>query len=787
MTALNRKLLRDLWQIRGQALAIAAVIACGIAIFIMAMSAMESLQYSQSTYYDRYRFAGVFAGMKRAPLTLRHRLAEVPGVQTLDCRIVRDVTLNVEGLSEPAVARLISAPEKVGEGLNLIHLRKGRNLDPRDVDEVLVNEAFAIAWNMEPGDSVDVVMNGRLRTLHIVGIALSPEYVYLIRPGDLIPDPSRFGIFWMNRKTLEAAFDMEGAFNDVAIQLMPNANEEEVIRRIDFLTKTYGGLGAYGRRDQMSNRFLSDEIQNLRMVGITIPSIFLLVSAFLLNLVVGRIISTQREQIAALKALGYPNYSIGWHYIKLALLIVSIGWLVGLAGGAYIGRAMTVMYTIFFSFPILKYILSARVIIWGAMVASTAGVLGTLGAVRQAVILPPAEAMRPEPPAEYRPTVLERLGLSALFSNSTRMILRHIERTPIKTAMSILGIAMAVAVLIVGRCTADGVLYMVDVVFGLQQRQDMIVTFVEPRDRRALHELESLPGVMTAEPFRSVPVRLRFGHRYRRAGILGLDKEARQFQLIDEKIRRIELPEGGLLLAEKMGALLGARPGDRVTIEVLEGSRPTREVVVAGLAQEYLGTTPYMEISALNHLMKESSVISGAHLRVDAREADRLYEQLKETPGVAGVTIKKAALANFKKTLAETLLIMVWFQTAFSMVIAFGVVYNAARLAVAERSRELASLRVLGFTRAEISWILLGELTILTVVAIPLGLLGGYVAAYFLVMTFDTDMFRIPFHLESATFARAVVVVVIAALISGLIVRRKLDQLDLIAVLKTKE
>lgn len=787
ISSLDRKLLRDIWHVRGQALAIAAVIACGIAIFVTTRSASESLEVCQRTYYDRYGFADVFASLKRAPLSLQHRLAEIPGVAALSPRIVKDVTLSLKTLKEPATARLVSMSSRTDEGLNRIHLRKGRMLEPSDVDNVLVNEAFANAWSMEPGDSVTVIMNGRLRRLYIVGVALSPEYVYLIRPGDLIPDPSRFAIFWMNRKAIEAAFDMEGAFNDVAVQLMPNANVEEVIRQIDVLTQQYGGLGAFARRDQMSNRFLSDEIENLRSVGTVIPLIFLLVSAFLLNLVVGRIIGTQREQIAALKALGYFNWSIGWHYMKFSLMIVGLGWLIGVLGGAYIGRNLTLMYTQFFSFPFLTYHLTLRIITTAAGIAIVAGIVGTAGAVRRAVALPPAEAMRPEPPARYQPTVLERMGMAKLFSNTTLMVLRHIERTPVKSGMSILGIAMAVGVLVLGRSTADGVMYMVDIVFTIQQRQDLTITFIEPRSIKALYEIRSIEGVLDAEPFRSVPARLRFGHHSRRTGVMGLQDDASLYELIDQRIKRIDLPKGGIMLSEKMAQMIGARPGDTVTLEVLEGSRPKRDVVITGLAREFLGTTPYMEIEALNQVMEEGSVISGVHVQADAKNVDHVYETLKNMPRVAGVTIKNNALVNFRKTMAETLLIMVMFQTAFATVIAFGVVYNAARLAVAERSRELASLRVLGFTRAEISVILLGELAILVVVAIPVGLILGHIAAYFIVQSFDTELFRIPFHLESATYARAVLVVAFAALVSALIVRRKLDQLDLIAVLKTKE
>lgn len=788
ISALSRKLLRDLWQIRGQAAAIAAVMGCGIATFVMALCAMESLEYTRTLFYDRFQFADLFAHVKRAPLSLVHRLQEIPGVKVVDTRIVRDVTLDVEGLRDPAVGRLISIPDERRASLNRLHLRKGRHIEPGAVDEVLVSERFAESHGLGPGDSVKAIINGRLRQLDIVGLALSPEYVYLIRPGDIIPDPTRYGIFWMNRKSLEAAFDMEGAFNDVTFQLMPHANVEEVIRQTDLLTATYGGLGAYSRKDQISNQFLDNEIKQLQGMGTIIPSIFLAVSAFLLNLVVGRIVGTQREQIAALKALGYTNRAVGWHFFQMALMTVGVGWILGAIAGAILGRTMTVMYTEFFNFPVLEYRLSPRNLTMAAGVAVLSGFLGTFGSVRRAVKLPPAEAMRPEPPAQYRPTVLERLGMARFFSNTMRMIVRHLERTPVKSAMSILGIAMAVAILVLGRVGVDSILRVIAITFDYQQRQDVIVTFIEPRSQRAIHEIEHLPGVMRVEPIRSVPVKIRFGHQHRRAGVIGLSPDATLFRLVNEQIRAVSLPEDGLVLGDKLAELIGAKAGDTVTLEVLEGARPVKEVVVVGLVSEFLGSNPYMDIGALNDLMVEGSNVSGAYVRVDSLYIDEMYAALKETPGVASVTIKEAAVENFKKTMGEMMFIMTSFQMAFAVIIAFGVVYNAARIAVSERGRELASLRVLGFTRVEISWILLGELAILTVVAIPIGLLLGYLLAWMVsIMAFDTDMFRIPFYLEAATYARAILVVALAALVSGLFVRRKLDHLDLIAVLKTKE
>ncbi len=787
MKALDRKLFRDLWGMRGQILAIVLVIACAAAMSVMSLSTQQSLGQTQTTYYERYRFADVFALLKRAPNTLAERVAEIPGVARVQTRIVASVTLDVRGLKEPAVGRLISVPDRRTAILNDVHLRAGRYVEPGRAGEVLVSEAFAQAHGFGPGDAVTAVLNGKRQELRIVGVVLSPEYVYQLKEGDFFPDDKRFGVFWMAYSELAPAFDMLGAFNSVTLTLMPGASEAEVIERLDRLTAPYGGFGAYGRYDQTSHRFLSDELQQLRRTGTIMPGIFLAVAAFLLNVVMSRLVATQREQIAALKAFGYSKWEVGGHYLKFVMLVVVAGVLSGTAFGAWLGRGLTELYTRFYRFPLLHFSLDPGVLLLTFVVSAGAAVLGTAGAVRAAVALPPAQAMRPEPPATFRPTLIERIGLKGLLSQPARMILRQLERKPVNALLSVLGMAMAVSILIVGNFSTDALDFMMEFQFSASQRQDMTVAFVEPTSASSLYEIAHLPGVVTCEPFRSVGVRLRAGHLTRRVGVMGLEPDARLYRLLDADGRPVSLPPDGLVMSEKLARLLGLRVGQELTVEVLEGERPVRRVTLAGLMTDYTGMGCYMDIRALNRLMREGAALSGAFLAVDGRHADELYRQLKETPRVGGVTVKRAALRSFQDTIAENLNTIRFFNVLFACVIAFGVVYNSARVSLSERSRELATLRVIGFTRAEISFILLGELGVLTLAAIPVGLLMGYGLARLVSWSLDTDLYRIPPIVDASTYAFAATVVLMAALASGLIVRRKLDHLDLVSVLKMKE
>ena len=788
MRAIDRKLVRDVFLMKGQVLAICAVMACGVATFVMSSSAMVSLQTTMDDFYAANRFPQVFARIKRAPLSVAERMEEIPGVSRIQTRVVEDVTLDVPSFPEPVAGRLVSIPEHPeSTDLCSLFLRKGRFIEPRRDDEVLASEGFVKAHKLNLGDEISAVVNGKKKKLRIVGVALSPEYVYQIKYGQLVPDDKRFGILWMSREALEAAFDMKGAFNDVLIDLLPGASDNEVVRRLDRIIEKHGGFGSHARKDQISHRFLTDEISNLKRMGMIVPAIFLGVAAFLLNVVLSRIIALQRDQIAALKAFGYSHWAVGRHYLKLVLLICVVGGIAGTIAGAIIGRKMMGIYAEFYRYPELHYHLPPQVIAGAFGVCFGFSMLGTLNVVRRAVTLPPAEAMRPEPPGEFRPTIFERLGFESWLSQIGRIVLRNIERRPVKALLSICGIAMAAAILVLGRFSADSLDWLVRMQFEYMNRHDIDVTLMEPTSRKALHEIQQLPGVIHAEPRRGVGVKIFSDQVEKRTYLLGIDIDAKLNHLIDDDDNPVEVPPEGIVLNQKLAQVLGARIGDSLMMEIMEGSRRTRPVRVAALSQEYLGTVCYMEARALNRLVGEGPAVTSIAITADPNAVEDLYRRLKATPRVASVMLKGAAIQGFRDTVMNNLLTMQAFNVVFACIIAFGVVYNTARVALSERGRELASLRVLGLTRAEISRILLGELAILTCAAIPLGLFIGNRLAGLVCWFMDTELYRIPLIIEPRTYSFATTVVLIAAILSGLLVRRRLDHLDLIGVLKTRE
>ncbi len=788
MSALNLKLLRDLWLMRGQALAIAAVIAGGVATLVMALSTYDSLLTTRDRFYREYRFAEVFTRLKRAPETVAGRLAEIPGVERVETRVVAVVKLEVAGFGDPVTGVLSSVPDIGAPLLNTLHLKRGRWLSPYSGDEALVSDTFADAHGLHPGDRIHAVVNGKRKALTLVGVALSPEYVYQIAPGAMFPDFKRYGVLWMGRHALAAAYDMDGAFNNVSFTLTPRTDAQSVIARIDDRLAAYGGIGAYARRDQFSNRFLSEELKQLQTTATVFPAIFLGVAAFLLNVVVTRLIATQREQIAILKAFGYTHASVGWHYIKLVMAITLLGVAGGVALGVWFGHGLSGVYMDLYRFPYLEYVLQAKIVLIALAVTGGAALGGTLLTVGRAMRLAPAEGMRGEPPVAYRATLLERVGLQRLFNQPSRMVLRHIERRPLKSLLTVFGIACAGGLMMVGNYQRGAIDFMVDVQFRQASREDLAVTFIEPTSGRALHELAQLPGVRQVEGFRDVAANLRFGHYHYRSAVYGIQPTGRLHRSLDSELRPVEVPADGIVLTDHLADnILHVRPGDMLTVEVLEGRRQVLQVPVLGLTKQYLGVSAYMRQDSLNALLREDNVVSGAYLSHDPGIATALYARLHARPRVLGIVAHAAAIRSFYDTLGEFVLFFNMVATLLAATIAFGVVYNSARIALSERGRELASLRVLGFTHGEIAYILLGELALLTLAAIPLGFLVGTGLCGILVVAFASDLYRLPLVLEPYNFALGASVVAVSALVSGLLVWRQLGRLDLVGVLKTRE
>ena len=787
MNALNRKLLRELWHLKGQMLSIALVVATGIMSVLVMRGSYESLVDAQQAYYRQTRFAQVWAPVKRAPESLRARLEAIPGVAAVDTRISFLSTLDLPGLDMPAQGLFVSVPELARPVLNDIDLIAGRYLEPGAADEVLISENFSEARKLEPGGSLRAIINGRLRDLDVVGVAISPEHAYSVPPGSLYPEDERYGVLWMSREVLGPAYEMDGAFNEALFTLGPDASVDAVIARIDQMLDPYGGLGAYERSEQLSHQILQSELDQNRIMGTAFPIVFLGVAAFLLNLVLGRLITTQRSEIAVLKAFGYSDREVGLHYLMFALIAVLLGALLGAAFGVWLGQGYIAMYGQYFNFPDLAYRLSVTLLSIATLVSVVAAAAGALLAVRRAASLPPAEAMRSEPPARFKVGWMEQLGLSRWLSSSGRMIVRNLERKPIQTVLSALGVALSTAILMMGLSMFDSVKYMMDLQFKIIQREDLTLTFDNALDATVAMELQHIAGVTRVEPVRTVPARLRAGHRQEAVSLQGLDPDGRLRRIIAQTGKVHPLPSQGVVISRILADRLQVGPGDVVRVDVLEGRRIQGSLVIAGVVDDFLGLSATMNLDALQRLVKGPAMLTGAYLSIDEDRRSAVNRYLKTLPNIAGVASPQSMLASFQTQMDESLYIVIVLLIGFASVIAVGVIYNGARISLSERGRELASLRVMGFRRNEATTLLLGEQAVITLLAIPIGWTLGYALAFTVTESIQSDTYRLPFIVSTTSYAASALITILAALFSGVLVRRRVDRLDLIEVLKTRE
>ncbi len=786
MKALNRKLLRDLWRLRSQVVTIALVVASGVGGYIGSLSAHASLAALRDSYYESARFAHVFAPVRRAPRTLATRLRDIPGVLDLDTSIVAPTTITVPGAADVMTGQIVSLPRAPGVGMNHVVLARGRWVEEDDPLGVLLSQSFARARGIAPGDHLSLLVNGRYQHVRVNGIALSPAYIFAASQGGFADD-TRFGVVWMPGERLAAACDLRGAFNLLSLRLRADANVHEVIGALDRTLAPYGAAGAYGREDQLSHKVLTQEIEQQRVFGTVLPSVFLAVAVFLLHVLISRHIATERTQLAALKAMGYGNAAIGAHYFAFTAATVVTGCVLGVAVGVVFGRWMTGLYAAVFSFPRFDFSLEPWVMGSALLLAVLAGFAATVSAVRAVMRLPAAEAMRPPVPVRFHRTLLERLRLGRALPPAVRMVVRELERRLARSLLTTVGIASAVAIVIAGTFWDDAFANLVDAELFRRDRADVLIALNEPAQIGAIHDIRRMPGVLAAEPARTVAVKLRNGAREYRTALIGLAPGAQLHRVLDPSSRDVPLADGTLVLTDRLAARLGLRPGDAVDVDPIEGVRRARRRFVTAESGDLMGMSAYVTRRDAARLAGDGDTFNFARVRLDAAQDAAFFEAVRNTPRIAAAGDKRRMVAHFRATQQHNLLMFAAILSVFATCIAVGVVYNSARITLAEQSWQLATLRVMGFTRAEVSWTLLGQLAAQIVIALPVGWLAGHALAALILRLIRSEEYRIPFVVNAGTYTLASLVMLGAGFLTAFIVRRRIDRLDLIGVLKTRD
>jgi putative ABC transport system permease protein len=602
-----------------------------------------------------------------------------------------------------------------------------------------------------------------------------------------MPDNEGYGILWMTEASVAAAYDMEGAFNHLALRISAEAVPEDVMDALDVLLDPYGGLGAYDRSSQVSDSFVSAEIDQLQGMAVVVPPIFFAIAAFLVGMVISRIVALDRAEIGLLKALGYSDIEVSIHYLLLAALIAVVGVAIGWSLGTILARLMAWQYARFFDFPYLIFRVPIWVYAMSGLIALLTTMIGALRASLMAARLAPAVAMQPPAPPMFRRGLLDRVMTATRMRQTTIMILRSIIRWPVRSFLTAAGLGAATSSIIAAGFMGSSLNFIIDQAFNQSYRQDAMILFAQDVPRTALPEVARLPGVLQVEPQQFHSATLRNGPREKRVALEARPADATLSRVIGEDGSAITAPPGGILLSTRLAEHLELQVGDSVEVAFMTGLRETHEMAVTGLVEQYLGLGAYADIAFLDAQFRRSDQMSVVNVLIDEAELPALHAALQETPALSGLILMTENRRAFEETISQNIVVINGIYAAIAIMITVGVAYNGARIQLSERARELASLRILGFSRAEVSSVLVGETMLLAILAQPLGWLFGAWIATALSNSFTSDLYAIPLVLEPAIFAQASLVVLAASLVSVLLVRRRIDSMDLVAVMKTRE
>jgi putative ABC transport system permease protein len=788
---LDRKLLREVRGSGALLLAITTIMAVGVMCFIYMRTAYYNLSLAKFRYYAQCRMADFWIEVKKVPLADVERIAELPGVTGIRPRIQFFATVDLERVRTPLNGLVLSLPDRREAMINDIVIQSGGYFTDRKDAEVIVNSAFARRHRIHPGQTIHLLLNNRRQELQVVGTAISSEFVYLVSPGSIAPDPEHFGVFYLKRSFAEEVFDFEGAANQVVGTLDPAHRERptEILRRMEVMLEPYGVNTSYGVRTQASNQFLSDEIRGLGVFSTIMPTIFLGVAALVLNLLMVRLIDQQRLTIGTLKAIGYGDAQIFVHYTKFAMALGFFAALVGMGLGYGMSHMVTNIYKMFYEFPNLENQVFPGTYAGGLGVAMACAVVGSLQAARAALRLNPAEAMRPKPPVQGGAIWLERFPrLWHRLSFGWRLVLRNVFRNRLRSAVGVFSTALGAGLLVCGFILASAIAYLINFQFQLVTKSDVDLRFKDERGRPALLEAAALPGVELAEPQFDVSCTFINGPHRRRGGISGLVPDGRLTIPRDLEGRAIRIPPVGLAMSRKLAEILHLARGDLVTVLPTRGLREELRVPVAELSDSYIGLAVYADIRYLSRLMGEELAVTGVQLAVDddALSRDSLYREIKQLPAVQSVNIRGDVIRNLE-FIVETQRIFIFFVVLFAGVIFFSTLLNSSLIGLAERRREVATLRVLGYNELQVGGLFLRESLVLNSLGTLLGLPLGYSLALVLSRVYDTETFRFPLVSPPWVWFAAVGMAIVFALVAHAVVQWSVHRLDWLDASKTKE
>ena len=792
MTTLDRKLLRDIGRVKGMLAAVISIIAVGAGCLVGMLSTSDNLRIARDSYYSHCRMADFWIDLKKIPTSDLAEIAGRGGVSEVMGRIEFPVVVDIEGVNEPICGKVISLPEESGSTINGIVMRRGSYFTPERRDEVIVSEKFAAARGLAPGGFLTLVLNGRKQSLFVVGTAISSEFMYLTPPNATVPEPARYGVFWIKREYAEDVFGFHGACNSVVGMLSPEAKQDPraALDAVERRFAPYGVMMKTPLKDQFSNLNLCSELSSLAMQAMTLPLVFLGVAALVLNVVMLRMAEQQRTIIGTLKALGVRNSAIFAHFLKFGLFVGLAGGVIGCGLGWMISWGMTSMYAEFYTFPCLENHAYASTMLFAVLVAVFFAAMGTLHGVDAILRLSPAESMRPSPPSSGGGVTLERIGwLWRRLGFRWQMVLRGLLRQRGRTAVGVLSAALGSGMVLMSLGLVDSLNYMIRLQFDKVMLADYNISLRDEVGLDAVGEAARMPGVERLEATLDMPCEFRHGNRRKISALTGIAEGAALTVPTDPDGKAVKVPSSGLLMSKRLAEILDIREGGLVEITPLKGERRPVYAEVAGVVDSVFGLPVYTEYRHLCRILGQEAPVSSIQVR-SFRSPDDLrgfFKEMKKSPELASVVISEWQKWHLQNDLIAKLKLMTFVMIAFAAVIFFGSILNAALISISERRREISTFRVLGYHSLEVGQLFVRETMLVNLLGTAVGLPIGLQMLSALCGLFGNEMFSVPCQVEPLTWLYSLLLSVAFVLAANVIIQRIIDKLDWPEALKLKE
>jgi len=798
---------RELKENKGAYFACVVIITIGLMFFTAFSIVVENLYTAQENFYQKQNFAEGFAEIKAMPLAEISKLQRIEGIRDIQGRLSKEVQVlninskkpynNIKGAlhktpnnEENVYLRLYSVDTKKAKPINGVFLEKGSALD-NNILNVWIDSKFFVANNLELNDTLEIIAQGKKRTLRIVGTGSNPEFIYALRnASDLFPSPETFGIAYLPHDMMKILFEEGSSVNNLVYTLEPGADYQEVEDRLKAKLKPYGLISIYPREDQVSHMLLSQELTSLEGMAQSMPVIFLAVACMILYIMLKRTIENQRGQIGILKAFGYTQKEILCHYLSFALTIGLGGGILGGISGSLLAAPLTTLYETFFTIPGLKSEFSYSYLLMSILLTLAftlfAGYQGCKGILR----LEPAEAMHPPAPPTGKNILLEKIPIFwSTLTVQGKMSLRSMIRHPGRTIFMFLGIMFTFALISSPWILWDITEKMMFDQYEKIETYDAKINLTVPLNQQQLEqELSRLPGVKKAESRAEIPVTLKNNWYKKDLVLMGVPLNSALYNIRNSQGLKIEPSEKGILLSERLATLLNAHIGTQLKLESALAKDPTKAktIVVKGIIPQYIGLNAYMELNSLQALLEQGDISTTIMLRLDEQGLSALKEKYRNSTLIAGIEDKKALLRQSKE-LMGSFSGSIYIFLILGVIIGFAIIYNISLTTVSERNRELASMMVLGMTPQEVLSVITFEQWFTSIFAM---LAGIPLTKLFLVsmdQLINSDLYSMPTNVNSTGILAGFLVTIACIRIAQLAAARRIKHLSLVGALKASE